>query len=50
MIERPIASLKLRYLAQIPRHRMWMVLTGVAVVAAVAVVVIVAVIVERKPF
>jgi hypothetical protein len=49
MIERPIASLKLRYLAQIPRHRMWMVLTGVAVVA-VAVVVIVAVIVERKPF
>jgi hypothetical protein len=49
MIERPIASLKLRYLAQIPRHRMWMVLTGVAVVA-VAVVVIVAVILERKPF
>ena len=42
-------SLKLRYLAQIPRHRMSMVLTGVAVVA-VAVVVIVAVIVERKPF
>src|ERR1700722_833193 len=31
-----IASLKLRYLAQIPRHRMWMVLAGAAVVVAVA--------------
>jgi hypothetical protein len=49
-----IASLKLRYLAQIPRHQMLMVVAGAALVLVVAVVVVVAVavavIVERKPF
>jgi hypothetical protein len=38
--------IKLRYLAQIPRHQMLMVVAGVALVLVVAV----AVIVERKPF